>query len=590
VLPLLLLVPARAGATLVNPVAEVQNVLVSQESQAEFDAPAMVARVAAATVAYQQHYLTIPLADPQRAPAPNPCTTVLICAVDPRLVGFASQGGISEPVLFTSRTGATLSGHLWATVAGPPKRPGIVIVNGSIIANEDLYWYAAQALARAGFVVLTFDPEGEGLSDQFGQAPDQDEEAFAGTPVIGPQLGGNGLAFYDGAEDAINFLLSTPSAPYEPAPSRTTGTSHAAKQSERVAEGLDSANDPLWQMLDPSEIGIAGHSYGAEAASYVGQEDPRVKAVVAWDNLCRPVQPSPTELLGILQSPINTQPGGLFGLPEECVGAPPGQRPAMTKPALGISSDYLLLPEPYTIAPSPQAKAAASRAYTAAGVDSGQIVIRGGTHYEFNDEPLGAIPQTLRGPDLVTWYTTAWFLKYLSHDPAADQMLLTSRWRNDAAAGKVDPSRDSNVFSYHYLSRLDIHLASGARSDCEDLRAGCTGMVSATADCGPPSYSFVGVDTGVVPATTCTPAAAVSGASHACSSARSVTVRLPAGTRRVAVEINGRRSAGVRGRRSVRVSLVGRPAGTYRIDVIAVGNGRRRTLARTVHTCRVRNY
>ena len=35
----------------------------------------------------------------------------------------------------------------------------------------------------------------------------------------------------------------------------------------------------------PSRIGIAGHSLGAGAVSYVGQVDPRVDAIVAWDNL-----------------------------------------------------------------------------------------------------------------------------------------------------------------------------------------------------------------------------------------------------------------------------------------------------------------
>jgi hypothetical protein len=37
-----------------------------------------------------------------------------------------------RPVLFTARDGATLFGHIWATVAGPAKRPGIVITNGSV--------------------------------------------------------------------------------------------------------------------------------------------------------------------------------------------------------------------------------------------------------------------------------------------------------------------------------------------------------------------------------------------------------------------------------------------------------------------------
>ena len=73
-------------------------------------------------------------------------------------------------------------------------------------------------------------------------------------PVARPERGRAGPdrrpPFYDGTEDAIDFLLSTPQHPYEPVPSCTTGTSHAAKQNARVAAGLDSAYDPFWQLLD----------------------------------------------------------------------------------------------------------------------------------------------------------------------------------------------------------------------------------------------------------------------------------------------------------------------------------------------------
>lgn len=495
---------ARAQAvSLVNPAQEAENLLVSQEREAQFDSPSMVAAVAQATEAYQQARSAAIKADPGRAPNPNSCTTVLACPIDPRLQNWTKQGGIVDPVLFTARSGATLSGHVWATTAGPARRPGVVIINGSIVGYEQAYWYAAQALARDGYVVLTFDAQGEGMSDQFGAPPDQLEGAFAGTPPLGPGLGGSGLPFYDGGEDALNFFLSTPSHPYVPVPSRTTHTSHADKQAQRVAEHLDSDYDPLYAMLSRSEIGVAGHSYGAEAASWIAQADPRVKAVVAWDNLCQPVWPSPTEAVAIASAQVNTQALGLFGLPEECFGAPQGPAPKLTKPALGISADYLLAPEPYTVTPNPQAKEAASLVYTKAGVDTGEIIIRGGTHLDFTDTPTGLIPASLRGIDMATWYTMAWFDKYLKHEPSADARLLSTRWRDDAATGAVDPTHDPNLYSYHYLSRLDIHLADGKRFDCENLRAGCPGMTPASADCGPPAYSYLAVDTGQVPAALC---------------------------------------------------------------------------------------
>ena len=61
----------------------------------------------------------------------------------------ANHYGIVRHVLFTARDGAVLSGHVWATVAGAAERPGVVITNGSVQADEQMYWYAAQALAKA---------------------------------------------------------------------------------------------------------------------------------------------------------------------------------------------------------------------------------------------------------------------------------------------------------------------------------------------------------------------------------------------------------------------------------------------------------
>ena len=54
--------------------------------------------------------------------------------------------------------GGRPSGHVWATRTGPARRPGVVITSGSVQADEQMYWYVAQALAKAGYVVLTWDP------------------------------------------------------------------------------------------------------------------------------------------------------------------------------------------------------------------------------------------------------------------------------------------------------------------------------------------------------------------------------------------------------------------------------------------------
>lgn len=180
-----------------------------------------------------------------------------------------------------------------------------------------------------------------------------------------------------------------------------------------------------------------------------------MKTIVAWDNL--------------------SAPAAAMSIPT-CASAPATRRPApITKPALGMSADYFLTPQPYTANPEPAAKSQGSLAYTKAGVDTSELIIRGGTHYEFSYIPNPGFGASLRGIDLVAWYTAAWFDKYLKADPTADSRLVTDRWRDDKPEAAVDPDGDGNQFSFYYPSRLDFRLAGSERFRCENLRsaAGC---------------------------------------------------------------------------------------------------------------------
>lgn len=361
------------------------------------------------------------------------------CAGDTRLYDWVTRGaGIALPVAWTARNGSTISGHLWATAQGPAKRPAIVLTNGSVQAPEELYWASAQALAKAGYVVLTWDPQGQGFSDTIGEGAD----LLDGVPSQ------EGRPFYDGTEDALDFLLSTPSSPYVPRKSCTSGTSHAAKQERRVKAGLASAYDPLAGLIDASRIGLVGHSLGAGAVSYVGQIDPRVDAIVAYDNLSA---------------------GGTA--PKPCAsGSAPRPAPPLAKPALGISNDYGLTPQPNTGEVDPDAKVTGSTRLSGAGVDSMEVVIRGGTHYESSFIPNPAFGGTLRGYDLVSWYTVAWLDKYVKGDRTADARILTDRWRADAQEAAVDPDKDGNLFSRLYRSRVQLRTTDGREVRCESLR------------------------------------------------------------------------------------------------------------------------
>jgi dienelactone hydrolase len=465
-----------------EPVLEAENFSMTEQRQAIYDTPEYQAQLAADSATSGTEALAAQAADPGRFFTNNLCwNRANGCAGDIRLNGWTANGdGISQPVLFTARDGATISGRVWATANGPKKRAGVVITNGSVQADEQMYWYEAQTLAKDGYVVLTFDPQGQGQSDTLGAPPDETEGVPAQT---------DGRPFYDGTEDAIDFFLSSAKHPYEPVPSCETGTSHAVKQDERVRQGFDAAYNPYWKMLDSKELGLVGHSYGAAGVSYIAQWDPRIGAVVALDNLGGP-GPEAGAIPGSNGGPSQT-------IGEKPCPADPADRTTvpLTKPGLGISADYGLPPTPNTSLPEPLAKSTESLAYSQAGVDSGEIIIRGGSHLDFSFIPNQAFGASLYGADLVAWYTTAWFDKYLRHRASADKRLLTNRWREDSAEKAIDPRQDENLFSFYYLSRLDIHRHNGEAWDCEDLRAGCAGMTKPGHDGYPGEYSYYEIDT-----------------------------------------------------------------------------------------------
>ncbi|MFM9379388.1 alpha/beta hydrolase family protein [Gordonia sp. VNK21] len=451
--------------------------------------PSAIAGVAQQTAAYQRKRADALQRDRERQPNPNSCTVQYLCPMNPEysVSSWKRKGGLVEPVLYTSRSGATISGHVWAMErqGDPAQKPGIVITNGSIVEYEQAYWYLAQHLAAAGYIVMTHDAQGEGMSDQFGQHPDELEDAFAGIPVlglVGPQrtpnlltsLGGNGLPFYDGQIDALDFFLSAPDDAYKPRRSRTTRTDHSVKQNRRVASGLNAGYNPFWKKLDRRRIGLAGHSYGAVASSWNAQNDHRVSAAVAIDSQCVP----PTERMDEMEAFFGARAAraigpvplpAVYGFNKYCFGSPAVKAPRLRTPVLGLSGDYLLLPVPRVQAPDPLAKSEASFAFSRAGVDTADVVIRGAYHLDFSDSG-GVLPGTADVRGITNFYTTAWFDKYLKGDQSAVDRLAGERWRHSAHAPAPG---EENRFSAHYRSRIDVTLGDGERLVCEDVRRRC---------------------------------------------------------------------------------------------------------------------
>jgi pimeloyl-ACP methyl ester carboxylesterase len=413
-------------------------------------------------------------ANPDRLPA-NPCAANLdLCAGDPRLYDWGNRYGIERPVHFANRNGAVISGHLWAPLPRKHERikrlPTVVFVVGDL-ASEEIYWYAAQAIARSGYVVMTFDPQGHGASDTYGAGDDRMRH------VEIQQTAGGGASEAAADEDAVEqtrdamrFFGSRHRHRYLPV--RTPdhpkpGTSPGRRKQRALAKSGDAdRSNPLRRLMDPSQMGIAGHSRGADVASILGARDRRVDAIVAFDNLMATTSPD---------ADGHTKP----------------LHPRV--PALGMSADYYEAPQPYTSDPPPLDKDQGYAAYRRAGEDAMEVIVRGGTHFEWSYAP--GLPATLRGIDMATWYAQAWFDRYLKHKQSADRRLLSDRWRHDPQEKAVDVRGDPNLYSFYYRSKVAVHR-QGHLVRCGDLRKGCPDLVPKRRDGYPGEYSYLRAEQG----------------------------------------------------------------------------------------------
>ena len=351
----------------------------------------------------------------------------------------AGRGRVA-PVEFEALNGSTLRGHVWAPPAGAKKPrkgfPGVVVTDGSVQGYEELYHWAAQDLASSGYVVLTYDVQGQGDSDLYGEdCPGE----CSGVPYQ------QDYNFYQGAEDSLSYFLSR--------------------------------DNPFADILNRKRVGLAGHSLGASAISHVGQCDSRVRAIVAWDNLRE------IESCDGIEIPERFRAGAQL----------------IDVPALGITNDYMFNVQPHREPPDPDAKTAGYRQVAGAGLDSQMVAIRGGTHLEYTYVPL-VLPASELGERIASYYTRAWFDLHLrakgrkqafdrlvaTHfDDSVDRHSIGTGVYDATAADPTDPYSGNvpytiagiavqDAVSFYYRSAYSLRdPRTGNRVTCEDMRAGC---------------------------------------------------------------------------------------------------------------------
>ena len=200
------------------------------------------------------------------------------CSGDVRFYSWDGTAGTRTPVLFTARSRRDHLGQHLGDRGGARRAPGDRRSRqGSVQAPETLYWGLAATLAQHGYVVMTYDTQGQSRSDTLGEGVDQQENVPA-------QQASN---FFDGTEEALDFMLSTEAAPYVPRAELHDAKDEPRRPSRSAAWPRASTrrSTRAWELVDPDRIGVAGQSLGAAAVSFVGQKDPRVDAIVGWDNL-----------------------------------------------------------------------------------------------------------------------------------------------------------------------------------------------------------------------------------------------------------------------------------------------------------------
>ena len=243
---------------------------------------------------------------------------------------------------------------------------------------------------------------------------------------------------------------------------------HYTDAKDVLTWALTSDDNPYRAEIDPTRVGIAGHSGGGATASKLGFEDPRIDAIVSFDRSSR------------------------YALPEDDA--------LLTTPALFFVGDYGIGVTPHDSEPDPDGtgnKVDSFLRLRQQGTDTMHVALRATSHVDWG-------PQTAAGhryTEVVSLYfTRAWFDRYLygaadgfarltaaTFDSSGDELNISQgMWDPERAAASGDPYGGNVPYaisgtpvrdrlSFYFRSRCFISDPDGSgRVMSDDVRAhGC---------------------------------------------------------------------------------------------------------------------
>ena len=268
---------------------------------------------------------------------------------------------------------------------------------------------------------------------------------------------------------------------------KSAGVSPVESEAKALTDWLFARQDPLTREFDGRRLGVAGHSAGGVLVSRFGQADKRVNAVVSWDRAQSTVQPTD---------------------------------PPLRTPTLYMFADYncqqspVCQPTPSPTPPDPEGPGTKGQDFQllkAAGIDTMQIGLRAALHLDWT---VGETAGNRYAEAMTTWYTTAWFDRYVRgvtdpasaragfrrltaqvYDDFADRRNISQGFYDPArAAAAADPfagnvpytiagMRSADRLSYRFRSKCFLTVpGSNRRAQSSDLRsAPCAVAASRTA-------------------------------------------------------------------------------------------------------------